>query len=370
MKPKAKFVLLTFLKSLISNDAAIEGAKKAPWWMALILGVASIALPLIPTAVSIGNQKGSDYLTNYIGGNEVALTDVALKAKADNVEFRVEGDLCSYYKDNAKTFVSHEDASTPVYTYMSERHETVYVEEVKTEDTNITKEVEFMLFYTSESDKINDLIKDIETKHTYVLGKDTLISQQDYVDLADENTRYYLPSYVIIHETGIYVLLTQQSSTTKYGATSYVTDWKNTADGDLITRILSVEGVEEADAKITNRNYVSAVYGNFKGVVNEAFITSRNQNLLRSTLIFAGVYAALILLMGLMTFLLTRGKNNPFNYLNYGITLKVACWASLSPAILGMALGFWLTKYAPYIFIILIGLRIMWISLKQFRPYQ
>ena len=87
-----------------------------------------------------------------------------------------------------------------------------------------------------------------------------------------------------------------------------------------------------------------------------------------STFLFFGIYIALLIIMGLLLWLLTRGKNNVFNYLKFMDTEKMAWWASLAPGILAMIVGFIFNNFAQMAFIILIGLRTMWMAMKQLRP--
>ena len=87
-----------------------------------------------------------------------------------------------------------------------------------------------------------------------------------------------------------------------------------------------------------------------------------------TSLLFLGIYVGLVFVMGLLVFVLTRGKNNMFNYLTFIDTQKIVWWACLTPAILAMILGFILTNFAQMMFIVLLGLRVMWISMKQLRP--
>lgn len=372
MKPKVKFVLLTFLKSLISNDAAIEGAKQAPWWMALVLGLVSVGLPLIPTAVTTANTKGSQYLSSYSDGQEVALTSLLKEVKATGYEFRVEDGTCLMYKDDTLVFNTYEDSQKPIVTYESERQKTITINDSKIMDTKKTKEVEMMLMYTADSEKIDNYIETVREKYTYVAGEETPTLKEDFDDSGKEpgEIKYYVPSMVIIHKTGLYICLNQLGTDYVFGCTSFVSDWTHTEKCELVERLLANDDIEASKQVITNRAYVDSVYNNLRGVVNETYETAKGKTLLRSTLIFLGVYVVLVILMGLMLFLLTRGKNNPFNYLNFGVTLKMACWAAFTPSVLGMALGFWLTQFAPYIFIALIGIRVMWMSLRSLRPYQ
>ena len=74
--------------------------------------------------------------------------------------------------------------------------------------------------------------------------------------------------------------------------------------------------------------------------------------------------------MGFLMWLLTRGKNNPNNYFTPWLTQKVEARLALAPGILTMILGFFLPQYVPIGFIVTLGLRVMWISMKELRPLQ
>ncbi|MDD7715503.1 MAG: hypothetical protein PUJ84_06330, partial [Mollicutes bacterium] len=86
--------------------------------------------------------------------------------------------------------------------------------------------------------------------------------------------------------------------------------------------------------------------------------------------IMAAVYVGLEFLFGLVIFLMTRGKRNPFRIYTFWETQKMAYWASVSPAILSLIVGFLLPQFAMMGFIFLFGLRIMWMSMRSLRPYE
>ena len=117
-----------------------------------------------------------------------------------------------------------------------------------------------------------------------------------------------------------------------------------------------------------NSDFVAAVQKNMNKVYDNAYLTTKQNSFTLYTLVFYGVYVVLIAFMGLMIFLLTRGKRNPMNYMTFWLSTKIAAWATISPAILALILGFLLTNFATMFFIILFGVRIMWLSMRQLRP--
>ena len=52
MKIETRRTVRNLFASIIKNDAAIDGAKTAPWWIALILFFVGSFLPIIPIMVN------------------------------------------------------------------------------------------------------------------------------------------------------------------------------------------------------------------------------------------------------------------------------------------------------------------------------
>ena len=122
--------------------------------------------------------------------------------------------------------------------------------------------------------------------------------------------------------------------------------------------------------------YSKRAYGEYAKALEAADMAlkyiPKNDAKWKTTLIYFGVYAGLMFFLGLMVFLLTRGKNNPFSSLNFWVCQKIAWWSAFSPAVLGMILGFVLSgnTIGSMAFVLLASLRIMWLSMRQLRPLQ
>lgn len=80
-----------FLKSLISNNRAIDGArKKGNWWVALLLGVISIILSVVPTFVNNITIKGENILKNNTYGVDSAIRYLAEVSEEKNYKLIVK----------------------------------------------------------------------------------------------------------------------------------------------------------------------------------------------------------------------------------------------------------------------------------------
>ena len=90
MKEQNKRTLKNVFLSLIKNDAAIEGAKTAPWWIAVILFVLGTFLPVIPIMVNNGKTYGASFISGNVYGFEQAMTVAATELKENQHSLKLE----------------------------------------------------------------------------------------------------------------------------------------------------------------------------------------------------------------------------------------------------------------------------------------
>jgi hypothetical protein len=67
---------------------------------------------------------------------------------------------------------------------------------------------------------------------------------------------------------------------------------------------------------------------------------------------------------------MTRGKMNPNNTMRFGQTMKIGAWSLLSPALLTLIVSGIFPDLAGSAFVLLVGLRLMWLSSKYLRPLE
>ena len=347
MNPKAKKFLSNFFFGLLSNDHAIEGAKSNPWWVALIIGFFAAVIPVIPITVSQAKTYGASFLSTYTYRFDQNIAKATVELASANKEFKVESAELTYLENNAPVEVNTSNDVNPVYTHVSES----------------THQYELMIYFTNrEKADLKTFVNDIASK-TYVYHT---------VDAtpADYEGTVYAPSFVVLSKTSLYTRLNKDDSNA-VGSNTYTTysaDWKHFKDGSLLIADALPEGKTAAQVDLNKSSDVEAIYNTWKDYYNKSYLTQKTYNTWMTSLLFLGIYVALELVMGLLVFLLTRGKNNMFNYLKWIDTQKIVWWASLAPAILAMIMGFILSQFAQMMFIILLGLRVMWISMKQLRP--
>ena len=366
MSPKAKFTLVSVFKGLVSNQAVIDGSRESAWWIAALFLVFSVFLPLIPNFVTLSNANGSSFISNYNFGLDTEMARYAYNMKQDGVELKVEGGTLHYYEagvEKADKFVdlsSYEYAGG--YTYFNlpfEQldHEYNYV-------NTVTNQVDVRIFTLSDK----NLKKNVTalTKQMFTLGSTLYPSETP-----DE--KHYLPNLVIFTPTTFAVAVYKQGTTTQ-AATSYGgLNWKNTSPKVGIVERLLGDGAEEisslTEIEFVNKYTVSS-FKQFKKICTETYLNQKEVTKWQTTGIYAGIYAGVIVFLGLMVFILTRGKSNPYKFLNVWHCQKIAWWAGASPAILGTVLSliFAGNSIGQMAFILLVSLRIMWLSMKQLRP--
>lgn len=366
MKAKTKENLINGFKSLYSNDAVMESAKNTPWWIAVIIAVVATFIPVIPITVAASNQYGSSFLSKYTENMETYLTQAGLDLKTAENEFIVSNDRLAYEingVDQEQAELIPTSKLVDVYTYEATR-------DSKTQ-------IDFKLFYTtagnSKKDDINiaTIVSDYIENADFSYAVGTTTQKKDILPEEQESHTYYYPSYILLSKYGIHAKIMRPNSTIAYSVPTGFGDWKNTEEGTkLIENSLAVfdeDGIVVTPS-INNQEYTKGVLDNWKVYFDESYISTRDTNVTYSLLIYYGIYLLMLLFMGLMVFLLTRGKRNIFNYLKFGICLKMAAWSSITPAVLALILGFVLPAYAIMYFIVLLGIRVMWMSMKQLRP--
>ena len=350
LSKETSYNLRTGFGTLLSNQCCIDAGKSLPWWIAIILGLVATFIPVIPVMVNISKTTGETFIAatyNYSFDKNATIANVQLKNKG--VDFLVgEDHYLTYYENNE---AKPNQPTTRITEYINP----------------LTKQYDVITYWLADTEekKIDDQYSEIVSKQ-YVLGSTTEKSDSD-----PEGTTYYIPTYITYYKQGNALYLAKNNSTS--AASKFTGDLVNTgANTKLVTRMLTVEGVEvPTEVSNISSELIAGVYSNYKAFYNESYRNIQNRSLLYSTFIYWGIYLGLTLFLGLLIFLLTRGKRNFNNYLKWWQCLAIAGWASFTPGVLAMILGFLMTQYAIMFFILLMGVRTMWLSMKQLSPaYQ
>lgn len=363
MRESSKTTLKNVFGSLINNQRSIDGAKNNPWWIAIIMFILGIFLPVIPMMVQAGKTYGSSFLDGTTYGYEVTMTKATQDLKAQGFEFTVDGkgELIAYKNEagyEVQYLVDGEGQSTgiekPVYEYINSTNNQISLQVYWSPRTNIQP------LY----DALNAQKYQTGTSKLGLVEDDPATEDVDEAAVAT----YYAPSYTILYPNGIISVL-KKNNTTEIATYSYLgNNWKHFENGTkVLEKALNVE-MDDAKKVVTNKEYNAAVMKNWAGIYDVAYTDQKTSTFWAQTGIYTGIYAAISLFMGLMLWLLTRGKRNMFNYLKLHTCLAIDAYNSVACGILGLVLGFIFKNYSMMFFIILIGLRTMWMSMKQLRP--
>ena len=347
MSPRTKNILVNSFKGIISNQACIDNGKEAPWWLAILFLLFSILIPLIPNHVHLNNAYGASFLNNGTFGldDELAKATVQLKHDGHTLTFGEDG-LLSYNNPNGVA------DGQPFYTSInSDSHQ-----------------YRLRLFFTTKTGaELSEFVNTVATTE-FKLGTTEVYNPTE--DPEGVQVRY-IPNFILFTPYTMACAVYKNNTTTRAGNTFGGLNWVNTPkDVELFTRL--AEGVTSTTAAeiIIVKEEVKTVFKNWITLFNETYYAQKNETKWNTTLIYLGVYAGLMFFLGLMVFLLTRGKNNPFSSLNFWVCQKIGYFLGFTPAVLALVLGFIFAAnvIGQMAFIMLISLRVMWASMRQLRP--
>ena len=351
MRDRTKEIVKDGFGCLVNNAAAIRGAKAGPLWLTIVMFVLSVFLPVVPIFVSNITTKGDSFLSSYSYGLERYVTKTAIDLKNDGYEFGInEEHLLTVTKNGNDVNFDEYGATKPLATYIDE----------------VTGEYDFALYISNSTTTADKKQTYSNINDAYYAVKTTTITQYDKNN-ADAS---YRPSYMILFKDSVYVAVNKGSKAVK---TSLGGDYKTIkADNAYLAKILTVKDKEgnEIAQSMTSTVYVDGVFKNFKTFLNKSYETLRIRNSFATAGIYLGIFFGVSIVMALLMWILTRGKNNPNNYYTPWLTLKIQGRLGLAPALITLVVGFFLTSYAALIYIATIGLRAMWISMKELRPIQ
>lgn len=382
MSPNAKANIRLGAQSLINNAACVELGRHKPWYGAVISAVLAVLLAITPIMVNNFKVKGGDnFFGAYTFGYEEGLVHfqdaieakgVSIKVDTEAKELKVDG--WDNFKQTGEpydiTWYRHVNTSTdPANPYID--FEAYYIngddDYFKTAVDNIlscktptgiqryaeyTKPTEYGSMMHSEKREVSET-------------SEAPSSTEESVASSESSTAPVTPTYktnvLILGNTKFTAYKFSTSSTQGTGGYVYLYD-----RGESFT----FNEKFKKDSTMTQSAYVEHVENCWRTFMNDAYETNKNNAAWINIGIMSGVFTIFIVLMGLLVFLMTRGKSNPFRIYTFWECQKIAYWASFTPGVLALALGFipLFSTYTMFLFIFLFGMRLMWLSMKTLRP--
>lgn len=363
MNPRTKNVLVNSFKGIISNQACIDNGKEAPWWLAIIFLLFAIIIPLIPSHVQLSKSYGASFLSGGAYETDRGLATLTYNLKKNNSKLEVKDGMMYYYENGSSTSAT----GTHEITSVTNQYDRYYMEEGEQKVEHYTEYTFFVLYSTESDENIQNVVKN----HQFVM-RSTTVYDQNIPEHVEKG--YYVPSYLILKPDTVMMSIQKMHTHDRVNSTPAYLDWKHTANvEDLVTVLLTdLDTSVTLDQFLSNANNVAVIYERWKGIFNDAYLTQKEAVKWNTTLIYLGVYAGLMVFLGLMLFLLTRGKQNPFRELNFWHTQKIGYFLSFTPAVLALIIGFIIPAnvISQMAFIMLVSLRVMWASMRQLRPVQ
>ncbi len=356
-KKENKFLkqLVFFFKTLFSNDACVDGRTRK-WYYAIIVGVLAAVIATIPTMVGRFTVNASSFFSN---SSNTYSYDLENSLKAFNKETK---DVKMEIKDGVLTLdetawknvcKNPKDTSTDFWGYYYKVPVTI-TQEKETSDSSsasaalITSKDEYycgLAVYYSGS----------ENPYTYAVNKASNIIN-DPNNILGHTVKTYSVNMLVLGKESVF--LAKAVNGTSFSSANSVQvkyDHSSFNGKDLHTIVTPAE----------NQTVIQA----WSSFLNNGYSSTRVLLAWQYSGIMFSICVGMEFLMGLLIFIMTRGKNNPFRIYTFWDSQKIGYFASFSPALLGL-LSFipMFSGMTMFLFPMLYILRVTWMSMRSLRP--
>lgn len=350
-------------RSLYKNDVCVEAGRKYAWWAALLIFLFSTIVSIIPITTTTLTVDGGSILTgaNYELDESLYrfISDLnqgeLLFEDDENGINTLTSNVGNAYNvpiyERSGTFTENEtgdDGSSEIVT--SEKKVIFQVYDLTVFPNYKEKDENENVTMPSFTDVVNLIVTGATLPDNYV---DIIPTYEENKDKQNRDT-----SFLALGKYNYAVYLYDSNGNLK-AATS----------GDYVRLTISdlsnISALSEASSDNIRENVLSGWQMFFRFGYEGIKLSSAGIQISISL----GVNSGMILIMSLILFVMTRGKKNPFKVYKYYEFLKICCWIALSPAILALILGYLLpSTFGMFSFILVYGVRGMFLSIKQFRP--
>lgn len=359
-----------FFSTLFSNPNCVEGRKK-PWYTALIVAIASCFVATLATMVNYFSRSGAAFfdLPNYsldtsLTDFEKALDDNGVSMKIENGKMSVNAEewkkVCKDNEGNQKNFYGH---------YYTVNKVTLKQESGAASDALPTVPTSETITYCDLAVYFVDNTT-LAGKTTYQYAAEVILKGEDpnFSILANTTSKDFATNLIVFGENEFSAFKKPAGTETVNSAINGKYDFGVNFDlKDLYKQNMKGHAYDSNAMTAARRADVLASYKLFFAA---AYESTKTIMAWQYTGIAYAINFGLVFLFGLMIYLMTRGKNNPFREYKFIDGLKISAWASITPALLAL-LGFlpFFASFSMFIFLFLMGMRIMWMSTRTLRPY-
>lgn len=372
--------LFYWIRSWFNNDRCIE-AREKNGFIALGIGLASIilaSLPILTTRMSTDAGTILDTPTYNLENSLMIFQDEASEA---GVQIKISNNSLASVENFDSIATNVTSSGTVYYWAHSYTTEKPIIEDESSSSTSedsssgsestsgasiqgavVTKEItvyDLLVFRAPSTQTVSEFASSV------------LTTANDPNTWYESTQSIFATNAIIIGEQGIYIYKATANLTSAttllltYDAPLYQGKNLIALIDDLIEEQLPV------GSEYTIAEYSSAVVSAYKQVIVAGYETTKVSSAWAYTGVAAVIDLAMVLIFGLTIFLMTRGKNNPFRDYTFLQCYKIIGWASFSPALLSLfafmpAIGG--SSIGLLLFVLLLGVRTMWISMKNLRP--
>lgn len=370
---KENRTLKVLFQSLFKNDAAVEGGRTQPWWIAIILFFVSVMIAIVPTMIQIGQTKGSDVFTGAQYQTDVALVKFNEALVTEGVELVYREDINNGFllRNEGIAFeaafpdkisLSAVSGSVDVHYFSFAQPRTVTITNSLGDKVEEQVSFEYLrVYYTGNiSDQFASSGQPVEPEvylANYLIG------------LSENNTTAKITSHVILGKTNLYFRVYNPNKVQL--GNDYLRSTQGVATDIKQSFSINSFNVESTDGAViapTDVDYVSKVMGNWSNLVDMTYGPVRTITFWTTTGINGAIYLILSIFIGLIYYITTRGKYNPNRDIKFFEAIRIGAWLLPTPAILTLIVGAFMPSYASLIYIMTLGMRTVWMSMKSVQP--
>ncbi len=337
LSPETKDKLKTGFLTTINNDACIKAGREYSCIAPIIIAVCSVLLAVLPSFINNWKTNVGDNVLSAHNGLETSLAAFESAMGEKNVKLQISND--GVLDVAGSNFSALYEGEKQYYCYVND----------------VSEREELRVFITSDDVNIDTIINN-NTSGTETLPETTTNSSGETVPVT---LKYGINCLVFGPRHFRFAIYPQRSSTLSSSLTySYER-----------TKGLNIADLHAKDVTLVSNpsTYIKETREQWKGFLNAAYYDSKVASTFSSFGIMAGIDAGLIILLGLVIFLVTRGKRNPYRIYTFWQTQKMAYWAASVPAILAMILAFIFaqTTLSLFFFVFVYGMRMMWMTMRS-----
>jgi hypothetical protein len=342
--------------SLFRNDAAMEG-RFQKWYLAAILFLLSIIISAVPLFVSATNTNGADFMDSTLYSFDVGIQNFSEALVDEDVDLIVEqdGDLHQLVNPNSSW-----ETAFPLFDREGGIDFHYY------EYRNHANELKLKVYYqgaASNDDALAFLNAKLEATNSA------------------ETPNLNIGSFVFFGQYSLNVFLYNPAGVA--AGTVAGRDYASAMQGDYLSFAVGknikhlgtidqfgnpIDRPTPTSTGLEFAEYQEKLLKNWEIFLDEAYSNIKVRNVWFTTGTILAINSILGVFMGLLVFVMTRGKTNPNRTMTFLEAYKITGWLLLSPAIISLIVGFIFPNYASMAFVLLVGLRMMWLSSKTLRP--